>query len=1211
MEKTKLLYIEDDDAQRRTLAKELRARGLNVTVAASARTGIALFSSRRFDAILCGLDMPGMGGLDVLEQVRQEDPDIPFLILAAHGEISQAVRAIKKGASDILLKPPGTSEIVMTIKHAMEQSHLQRELRRSRDTLVRDLEERTSSLEKANRALQAVFDAAQSPIFLVDTEGIIQAANKDVPIIFGLPKEEVLGENYRAVIERIKDRFENPPAFLRLIDRLEAAPDREDTSVLAELYKRGLTMKGPKQLILAPVSLCVADEEGRPAGRVWCYNDITASKYADEQVNTIVKSLPVPTIVSRFEDGKVIYVNEEMAHLIGLPAQELVGRYTSEFYYDPGERNAVKDRLIKDGSLKNFEIRIKKADGSFMWMLVSLVLAQLGGEPVIIGGLNDISERKTAEEALRRERNFVSAVLDTVGALVLVLDLEGRVVRFNRACEEVTGYSQLEVLGRAFDDFLLVPEEVERVRALFRRLRDGEYPLRGENYWLTKSGERRLISWSNTVLLEDHGQVEYVVATGIDITEHRKAYDRMMLYRELFMNAADGIAIVDPEGRFMERNPAHRQVTGLTDEELAGKTVLDMMFREHNRILEELMRDGHFRGEVAIHHKEGDVRSVDLSVFPILSGSGSPLAYAGISRDITARKRAEEAIATRLRYEEGLSNCSRILLAGAMAEADLAEALRSLLTTARVSRVSIYENYVDEVDGLCARLVHEATIPGVASGFDDPDWRCIPYKAGFDRWREKLERQELVKAVDVCPLPDSLIMEGYEAVSILLIPINADGKWYGFLGFHDTNARREWNGEDIQPMRMAAEIIGTYLEKKRFMEALRVSEERFRSLVENANEVIYSLTPRGEFSYLSPKFVETMGYEVSEWLGRPVYDLMHPDDRVEMISWIQGGLKVNPGEVYEFRLLHKNGSLRWFVTNGSIIHDDKGNVLEVIGVAHDITDMKKVLEDLERANRELRETQLKLIQADKMASLGMLVAGIAHEINTPIGAVSSMHDTLFRTIDKLKEIIETYCPRGHESYEQAESSLKVIEDSKRVIKPGTDRVINIVRRLRSFARLDEAILKTVDIHEGLEDTLTLIHHELKHNITVTKNYGEVPPIACFPGQLNQVFLNILINAKQAIRGEGAITISTYVADGKVHIAIRDNGIGIPKEQLTKIFDPGFTTKGVGVGTGLGLSICYQIIQDHLGEIKVESEVGKGSTFTIILPADLDRRLGGE
>jgi two-component system NtrC family sensor kinase len=147
-------------------------------------------------------------------------------------------------------------------------------------------------------------------------------------------------------------------------------------------------------------------------------------------------------------------------------------------------------------------------------------------------------------------------------------------------------------------------------------------------------------------------------------------------------------------------------------------------------------------------------------------------------------------------------------------------------------------------------------------------------------------------------------------------------------------------------------------------------------------------------------------------------------------------------------------------------------------------------------------------------------------------------------------------------------------------------------------------LKMADIQMGLEDTLALLQHELKHGINIKRNYGNVPPFACYPGQLNQVFLNILINARQAIGTRGEINITTHHEDARAFIEIADNGSGIPSEHLSRIFDPGFTTKGVGVGSGLGLSICYQIIRDHHGEINVTSEVGKGTTFTLILPMDL-------
>jgi signal transduction histidine kinase len=203
---------------------------------------------------------------------------------------------------------------------------------------------------------------------------------------------------------------------------------------------------------------------------------------------------------------------------------------------------------------------------------------------------------------------------------------------------------------------------------------------------------------------------------------------------------------------------------------------------------------------------------------------------------------------------------------------------------------------------------------------------------------------------------------------------------------------------------------------------------------------------------------------------------------------------------------------------------------------------------------------------------------------------------------------------AHQHTQEYQSVFKLMADAESVINSGTDRVIDIVTRLRNFARLDEAELKTVDIHQGLEDTLVLIHNEIKHHITVVEDYGKVPPVSCYPSQLNQVFLNLLINGKQAIlahKDKGTIAIKTYSRQGRAIIQFTDDGVGIPKENLHKVFDPGFTTKGVGIGTGLGLSICYQIVKNHRGEIKAESSPGKGSTFTIDIPIDLESLLERE
>ena len=258
-------------------------------------------------------------------------------------------------------------------------------------------------------------------------------------------------------------------------------------------------------------------------------------------------------------------------------------------------------------------------------------------------------------------------------------------------------------------------------------------------------------------------------------------------------------------------------------------------------------------------------------------------------------------------------------------------------------------------------------------------------------------------------------------------------------------------------------------------------------------------------------------------------------------------------------------------------------------------------EALEKANQELKTAQLQLVRSEKMASLGMLVAGVAHEINTPIGAINSNTDIIKNSVEKLREKFNSI----QEGDQQLTKTLDMLQSVSRISKTACDRMARIVRNLRNFARLDEEEHKSVDLHEGIESTLSLIEHLRGKNIEIEKEYGELPKLWCYASQLNQVFMNLLVNACQAIEGKGRITIKTYHENGNIHVQIRDTGRGIPRDRLEKIFDPGFTTKGVGVGTGLGLSISYKIVEEHKGKIDVNSQVGTGTTVTLCLPVNKD------
>jgi len=235
-----------------------------------------------------------------------------------------------------------------------------------------------------------------------------------------------------------------------------------------------------------------------------------------------------------------------------------------------------------------------------------------------------------------------------------------------------------------------------------------------------------------------------------------------------------------------------------------------------------------------------------------------------------------------------------------------------------------------------------------------------------------------------------------------------------------------------------------------------------------------------------------------------------------------------------------------------------------------------------------------LIQSEKMAALGLLVAGVAHEINTPMGAIHSNNDIMTRAVGKVRKLLE----RAPDN--EVRRLLDILGEVCRNNEIATERIMKIVRNLKNFARLDEAERKKVDIHEGIESTLSLLRHQLKSRIRIVKCFGDIPEIECYPNELNQVFMNILVNAAQAIKHRGEITVKTWREGDRVKIAISDTGVGIPPENLSKVFDPGFTTKGVGLGTGLGLSICYKIVQEHRGTIEAESSK-QGTTFTISIP----------
>ncbi len=460
--------------------------------------------------------------------------------------------------------------------------------------------------------------------------------------------------------------------------------------------------------------------------------------------------------------------------------------------------------------------------------------------------------------------------------------------------------------------------------------------------------------------------------------------------------------------------------------------------------------------------------------------------------------------------------------------------------------------------------------------------------------------------------------EAFSIRSLLSVPLRAKGQMVGLLNVFNKRGDEGFTSEDQRLLSIIASQSSQIVENARLYEELQLrsrevedSEKKYRALTQGASEAIFlasvanhrllEVNERAEAMTEVPR-ERLLGRTLAQVLSVPEFEDPATYQRMEDGENVR--LSFHAGEGARRRFYDLSATLVSYSAH-KLIQVICLDVTERVHLAEHLKVHAEELErEVEQRTRALRDSQSKLVQQEKMAALGKLVAGIAHEMNTPIGTINSNADTLSRSLHAVRQTLEAPdTPESIRENRRLRQLLALLEDIAKINKLACERIVSIVGSLRNFARLDEADLQIADLHEGLDSTLTLVHHELKNRITVIKEYGDIKPVRCHPNQINQVFMNLLVNASQSILEKGEVRIRTFVEDGMAKVSISDTGVGIPAENLSRIFDPGFTTKGVGVGTGLGLSICFKIAQDHGGSIDVESEVGRGSTFTLALPVE--------
>ena len=816
--------------------------------------------------------------------------------------------------------------------------------------------------------------------------------------------------------------------------------------------------------------------------------------------------------------------------------------------------------------------------------------------------VNDMVEKSDRkQEILQENRELYRIIADFTSELALLTNLDGSIRYISSNCLTLTGYSDCE--------FIAEPQLLENIihpedRLIWTRRRCTNLQQTGTLIRVRlvgREGEERWFNYTCHEVIGADGSQLGIRGSFRDISQsvllERKLDEQRQFAENLLESTSTPLFAIDTKHRVIIWNRAMVELTGIaavdmigTDQQwrpfydesrpTLGDLVLDQRTDEIGDFYNDYEKEGVLQGIVRAEGwyklKAGE-RHLLLDAATV-QRDGEVIAVVETLYDITARTRAEESL--RLLAQAVEQTASAIVITDPQGQ--------MLYVNNKFCETSGYD--LSEVIGQNANLLK--------SGAQQPKlyaelWEAIT--SGHEWHGEFHNRRK----------DGTLYWE-----SAIISPItDYNGAISNYLAVKEEITSRKYAERQLQ--KKQAELIMKHEQLTDLFRQVEQGKREWEQTMDCIDDMVAMVNSAGKIKRCNRAFMSLVGCGTP---GSAEFPMTYP--QLISIDWRQllrdAGLDVDSLENLSGELFHPP-SQRWLTLKTYPYDDGRGEVITL----HDLTEIKLVSEQLNNAYEELKATHSQLLQQEKMASIGQLAAGVAHEINNPMGFISSNLGTMEKYLVRLTSFLELQSAGLEESApaklreEVAEARRRfkvdyILGDARALLaesQDGAERVRTIVQNLKSFSRVDEAQASYVDLNDCLESTVTIAWNELKYKTTLVRDYGELPQVKCLPQQMNQVFLNLLVNAAHAIETQGEVTIRTRHHEDRVTVAVHDTGCGIPEAIKNRIFEPFFTTKEVGKGTGLGLSISYDIIKKHGGSIAVESSAGTGTTFTITLPVE--------